>query len=264
MTEKFLSVVGDPVEHSLSPLIHSIAYQHLGLDWTYERNRVQKGQLESFIAANPQYEALSVTMPLKDEAFALSTQLSPEAERTRVVNTLHVVNGLWFGANTDVFGISQALSVINTKEVIRVAILGSGATARSALRALQISLPESEITVYSRSDSTFFNQLARSESYLAVRALHDFSGQEHLVINTTPVDLSAPEFITKYWMNVGYSNKFASPAQAKVISPLEMLLWQAIAQIRIFLTGDETQELTSENELVLKLRNALDLSRVGE
>ena len=133
MTDKFLSVAGDPIEHSLSPLIHPIAYEHLGLDWTYDRNRVGKGGLEQFLGGNEKYSGLSLTMPLKDEAFYLSKQLSPEAEKTRVVNTMHLVNGIWYGANTDVYGITQAISGIETAELSAVAILGSGATARSSL-----------------------------------------------------------------------------------------------------------------------------------
>lgn len=259
MTDKFLSVAGDPIEHSLSPLIHSIAYEHLGLDWRYDRNRVGKDELEQFLGANKKYSGLSLTMPLKDEAFYLSNQLSPEAEKTRVVNTMHLANGVWHGANTDVYGITQAISGIETAELTAVAILGSGATARSALHALEKALPGTELNLYARTPTAFFTDLEQRQQYLSIRPLSDFVGKENLVLNTTPVDLSFVGAVPSYWMNTGYSNKFGVPSGSTSISPLEMLLWQAIAQIRIFTLGDAIMQVTNEDELILKIRHALEV-----
>ncbi|NDD25937.1 MAG: hypothetical protein EB103_03565, partial [Actinobacteria bacterium] len=131
--------------------------------------------------------------------------------------------------------------------------------ARSALHALEKVLPGVELNVYARTPTAFFTEIGEREQYLSIRPLSDFVGKENLVINTTPVDLSFVDAVPSYWMNTGYSNKFGVPSGSTSISPLEMLLWQAIAQIRIFTLGDATIQVTNEDELILKIRHALEV-----
>ena len=75
-------VVGDPIAHSLSPAIHQAAYRVLDLPWEYHRFRVPQGELSRFLAQHPGLSGLSVTMPLKAEAFSLSTEALPRAQET--------------------------------------------------------------------------------------------------------------------------------------------------------------------------------------
>lgn len=138
------AVVGDPIEHSLSPVLHRAAHRALGLDgWTYQRHRVRAGELGSFVAArDEQWVGFSVTAPLKEEALALAEDAGAEAALTGAANTLVRRDGHWRAENTDVAGLVAALTEIGAPDVLaaaeggRVALLGSGATARSALVAL--------------------------------------------------------------------------------------------------------------------------------
>ena len=258
MTDRYLTVVGDPIEHSLSPLIHSIAYEFLGLDWSYERNLVSQGGLNNFVRENPKYSALSVTMPLKDEAFEFSDTRSEEASLTKVVNTLVKTTEGWQGYNTDVFGIKRALVSATSPTISTAAILGAGATARSAVLAVSQLYPRCKISVYARDISKAANVGAVTKVDCQAFSLADYESASELVINTTPVDLLPSQSRPRYWMNTSYSGHDLSMEQG-FINGLEMLLWQAIAQIRIFTSSDQNRELEREGDLVPKLRKALNL-----
>ncbi|QFG70250.1 shikimate dehydrogenase [Ornithinimicrobium pratense] len=137
------AVVGSPVQHSLSPVLHRAAYAALGLTgWTYDRVEVAQGALPSHIGAlGPEWVGLSVTMPGKEEALALSVEASPEAILAGAANTLVRRGSGWYADNTDVAGLATALQ----RELDRTGagplrqalVLGGGATARSAVLALR-------------------------------------------------------------------------------------------------------------------------------
>lgn len=263
MIERYLSVIGDPIEHSLSPLIHRNAYQQLGLFWQYDKNLVRSGEVADFLKEMPKYTALSVTMPLKEEAFAYCEIASQEAELTHAVNTLFVAEGIWHGANTDIFGLKSALSGIQTKEIETVSILGSGASSRSALVASTALFPSAEISIFARNPDHFAMPTSAFDKVQAV-SLAEFTNAGDLVINTTPVDFAGRGVGSKYWMNLNYSNHLLAPRDSVTIDGLEMLIWQAVAQIRLFTKGELHAELADEDEVVLKIRDALQLSRMGE
>lgn len=136
------AVLGKPIGHSLSPLLHHAAYAELGLtDWTYERFEVGRGELAPFLSGRDDtWRGFSVTMPVKEDAYAAAATRSPLAERTGAVNTLVRTSSGWAGDNTDVYGVRHALldaglDCAAVRDGLPV-ILGSGATARSALAAL--------------------------------------------------------------------------------------------------------------------------------
>lgn len=133
--------MGDPVEHSLSPVLHQAAYSALGLTgWDYGRERVPRGDLRSFVATlDERWAGLSVTAPGKEEALALAATAGREATLTGAANTLIRTGQGWHAENTDVAGLRAALLEVGvTAQECRTAtLLGSGATARSALVALQ-------------------------------------------------------------------------------------------------------------------------------
>ncbi|WP_153394327.1 shikimate dehydrogenase [Ornithinicoccus halotolerans] len=134
------AVVGDPVDHSLSPVLHRAAYRALGLpDWSYQRVRVPAGGLAGLVAGlGPEWVGLSVTMPGKEEALALAEQAGEQARLVGAANTLvrDGTAGGWRAENTDVDGIRRALQEQGVRHPQRAALVGSGATARSALMAL--------------------------------------------------------------------------------------------------------------------------------
>jgi shikimate dehydrogenase len=132
-------VVGSPVDHSLSPLLHTAAYDALGLTgWSYHRAEVARGELTAYVAGLPEdWRGLSVTMPGKEEALALAATAGPEAGQVGAANTLVRTERGWHAENTDVVGLQRALREAGVERPERVDLVGSGATARAALLALQ-------------------------------------------------------------------------------------------------------------------------------
>ena len=166
------AVLGHPISHSLSPVLHSAAYAALGLeDWRYEARDVPQDALVSFLAEiDPTWAGLSLTMPLKQTIIGHLDHIDPLAEVTGAVNTVlfQDVGGVatLVGANTDVHGIVAALGEGSAavdaassgvgqqaRRPFRVAsavVLGAGATAASALAALaELGCPSVDVFVRS-------------------------------------------------------------------------------------------------------------------
>lgn len=133
-------VIGSPIAHSLSPALHRAAYAALGLTgWRYHREEVRAGELAAYLAGRPaDWVGLSVTMPGKEEALAAADSISDMARLTGSANTLVRCSDGWSADNTDVHGIRGALveAGIAPDAAARALVVGSGATARSALVAL--------------------------------------------------------------------------------------------------------------------------------
>lgn len=135
------AVLGHPIAHSLSPVLHRAAYADLGLsNWEYQRHDVQAEQLADFVAGmDDSWAGLSLTMPLKYAALSLADHVDPQAEAVGAVNTLlRGPGGLLTAANTDVYGLTAALGEVTTPghTAQHAVIVGGGATACSALAAL--------------------------------------------------------------------------------------------------------------------------------
>lgn len=148
------AVIGSPVGHSLSPVLHAAAYRVLGVeDARYDRFEVGAGELVGFLADGPGRDlvGLSVTMPGKPEAFALATEHDEVSRRLGVANTLlRRPGGTWRAENHDVHGIAATLRDHGAGRVTTGAVLGSGATALSALAAL-LELGASTVLLTARS-----------------------------------------------------------------------------------------------------------------
>ncbi len=134
-------VLGHPITHSLSPVLHRAAYSALGLDWEYDAHDVTADGLASFLdGLDDSWVGLSLTMPLKAEVVRLADHLEPLAKAVGVANTLllqpSAAGGARVGANTDVPGIVRALEEAGVGEVRSAVVLGAGATATSAIVAL--------------------------------------------------------------------------------------------------------------------------------
>lgn len=140
LTRHRAAVLGKPIAHSMSPVLHRAAYDALGLsDWCYDLRECAAADLRELVAGlGPTWRGLSLTMPLKEEALLIAVSSSEVARRTGAVNTLLRRDDGWHGDNTDVHGIREALADagIRAGRVAEAVILGSGATARSALAAL--------------------------------------------------------------------------------------------------------------------------------
>ena len=131
-------VLGDPIAHSLSPVLHRAAYAELGLDWSYEAHRVPSGGLGPFLEGlDDTWRGLSLTMPLKREVLPLVDRLTDRARLAGAVNTLLLEpGGERVGDNTDLPGAAAAVRERTSAPLASAVVLGGGATAASVGLAL--------------------------------------------------------------------------------------------------------------------------------
>ena len=199
VTTRRAAVLGSPIAHSLSPVLHRAAYARLGLaDWSYGRYEVDEAGLRGFLdgldaldETEGGWAGLSLTMPLKRAVIPLLDEVDPTALAVNAVNTLIFrADGTRHGANTDVPGLAAALRERGVTSVGAAAVLGAGATAGSALAALS-ELVKGPITVYLRNPARlaeFDALVAHFDLELDPRPWSDARGaaEFELVVNTTP------------------------------------------------------------------------------
>ncbi len=252
------AVLGSPIAHSLSPLLHTTAYKELGIAHSYEAIEVGSGGLADFLATlDSSWTGLSLTMPLKEEAVVLADSVDELATQIDSANTLYRRNGKWNATSTDVIGFTNALDMHEVPIKGHVVILGAGATARAAAGACD-GLAE-HITVVNRSIKrieTMSETVQHSELSFV-----DWSGASviedaDLVISTTPAgvtdSLQLPSHVRAPFFEALYKPwpTIASSAWAKrgglVIDGLDLLIHQGIAQMEIFsgVTFDHSQMYT--------------------
>lgn len=151
-TTRVAAVIGDPISHSLSPVIFNAAFEAAGLDWVFVAHHVPAGEtaraLDGVRALG--IAGLSVTMPHKDAAFAAVDEVSPEARVLGAVNCVVNRDGHLVGHNTDGAGLVAALAAEGVPvSGQRCVVLGAGGAARSVIAAL--ARAGSEVTVVNRS-----------------------------------------------------------------------------------------------------------------
>lgn len=133
------AVLGSPIAHSLSPVLHRAAYEVLGLDLRYDAYDVNAQGIGTFLdACGPDWVGVSLTMPLKEAVLPLLDERSGTVELARAANTVILVDGRRIGHNTDVPGLTLALQhgAPHLGVPAGATVLGAGATARSAVVAL--------------------------------------------------------------------------------------------------------------------------------
>jgi shikimate dehydrogenase len=240
------AVLGSPISHSLSPLLHNTAYAQLGIQGGYEAIEVNAGGLAKFMDDRDEsWTGFSLTMPLKEEAISYADHVDELAKRINSANTLYKDGGVWRATSTDVIGFSQALQFHKIAIKGHVVILGAGATARAAAAACDGSAEQ--ITVINRSLSRvqgMSEAVLESElSFLDWNSLNVLSDAD-LVISTAPAGVTdlidLPEKTSAPFFEVLYK-PWPTPASAlwasrggTVIDGLDLLIHQAIAQIEIF------------------------------
>ncbi|KAB2341098.1 shikimate dehydrogenase [Actinomadura rudentiformis] len=144
------AVLGSPITHSLSPVLHRAAYAAMGLDgWTYDAFECDEAELAGFLAGlDRDWAGLSLTMPLKRTALGLVDTVSDLAVAVGGANTIVLREGRRHGDNTDVYGIVTALTEAGLGAPGSAVVLGGGATAASTLAALsQLGLKEAVLAV---------------------------------------------------------------------------------------------------------------------
>lgn len=131
------AVLGSPITHSLSPVLHRAAYVELGLDWEYDARDVREDELPAFLdGLDETWRGLSLTMPLKRAVVPLLDELTDRAAQARAANTVILDEGRRTGHNTDIPGAAAAIRERTDAALPKAVIVGGGATAASVLLAL--------------------------------------------------------------------------------------------------------------------------------
>ena len=193
----FLALIGNPVEHSLSPIMHNEAIKFLGLDLVYLAIPCKNDDFEAVINALKKIncKGLNITIPFKEKAFNLCDEISPISKKVKAINTLKVNHKKeWSGTNTDIDGFIYPIKDLNLSGKKSI-VLGSGGAARSAVQGL-IDLNLSEIQVISRNESNlkkFINDFKNFNFVKGNKAsdkkIEDLINNADLIINTTPIGM---------------------------------------------------------------------------
>jgi shikimate dehydrogenase len=245
------AVLGHPVAHSLSPVLHRAAYAALGLDWQYDAIDCDAASLSSVLADRSDWAGFSCTMPLKRAVLEVADDVMPTAALAGAGNTLLPRDGGgWRAENTDVAGIVAAVREHRVAP-LSATVLGAGGTAQAAAVALSL-LGLSSCTVLARDVSRAAAVVATGRG-CGVAVTVDVLGVDaaslaaDLVISTLPQ--GAADFLADaVWrpgqalLDVVYDPwptvlaEAASSAGATVLSGALMLLHQAAAQVEL-MTG---------------------------
>ncbi|HEY5988085.1 MAG TPA: shikimate dehydrogenase, partial [Streptosporangiaceae bacterium] len=185
-------MLGSPIAHSLSPVLHRAAYQALGLaGWSYRAIECDEARLPGLLGqCGPDWAGLSLTMPLKRAVLPLLDEVEPVATEAGAANTVVFSGGRRHGYNTDVPGMISALAEAGaTGGLGDVLILGAGATACSALAAVR-GLGGKAVTVAVRDQAKATDLLAAAGRLAVETRLVDFDnpgiGPPDLLISTVP------------------------------------------------------------------------------
>jgi shikimate dehydrogenase len=263
------AVLGSPISHSLSPLLHRTAYQLLGIEATYSAHEVVSGQLRKFLDhEGSDLNSISLTMPLKEEALTIADSVSDISRQIQSGNTLHKVSGKWNLTSTDVEGFSNALLFHKVVPDGATLIIGAGATARAVVAACD-GISKS-ITLVNRNPSRE-RSIRKTASHTKIAFLPwdvsiDFANFD-LIVNTTP-GTTASVFIDHITVTPGvFFDVLYKPWPTPLLSKwrsaggygidgLDLLIHQAISQVEIFAATtvnrvELAQRLRSEGEKAL-------------
>ncbi|MDT5220468.1 MAG: shikimate dehydrogenase [Mycobacterium sp.] len=251
--ERKAAVLGSPIAHSRSPLLHLAAYRALGLrDWTYERIECGAEELPGLVSGfGPEWVGVSVTMPGKFAALRFADQRTARAEQVGSANTLVRTPVGWRADNTDIDGVAGALRSQGGPISGHALVCGSGGTAPAAVVGLA-TLGVTGITVVARNpekgarlaDLGTRTGVATRFCGLNDDGLADEVAAAAVLVSTIPAEVAAGYAETFAGIPVlldAIYNPWPTPLAAaveaaggRVISGLQMLLHQAFAQVEQF------------------------------
>lgn len=263
-------MLGSPIKHSLSPVLHTAAYAELNLPWRYDAIECDEERLPGFFdRLDSAWVGLSLTMPLKRAVLPLLDEVSELATAVGGANTVVLHGGARRGENTDVAGFVGALRDAEVTSVDSVVILGGGATACAVVAALP-ELATDRATLVVRNPARTSEVRATAERLgirLAVHGLDELESllPADLVISTLPsgtadpyADLIGSRAATVF--DVVYDpwpTNLAAAAQAagvQVVSGFDLLLHQAVPQVELmshrFPAPLEAMRAAGEKELL--------------
>lgn len=260
--KQILGVIGDPIGHSLSPILHNFVISRLNLNFCYHAFHIRPVQLNQALEAFSLLGiyGLNVTIPHKEAVFKLANHLDKSAVEIGAVNTLHFHEQIWQGYNTDGIGFIKSLGNLTTRlPGSNTIVIGAGGSAKAILSAL-ISQQAAAIYIYNRTQpkaealAREFIQKTGFKSLFVLDDLQKLSAilpESSLLVNTTPLGMypdpdsspldekiKIPESLIVY--DLIYNPKRtrllqqAEKAGATVLNGLDMLIYQGVAALEIW------------------------------
>jgi shikimate dehydrogenase len=246
------AVLGTPIEHSLSPVIHNAGYAAAGLaGWSYDRIECSIERLPELVGTlGTEWAGLSLTMPLKEAGLAVADEVAPVAAALGACNTLvRLPGGRWRAENTDAPGMVDALGWAGVTAAHGVAILGAGGTARAALAAAA-ELKAVSVEVHARRPSAV-DELRPVAASLGLPPLVHVPwpspsavAAADVVVSTLPFGVAdsldaawRPESVVFDAVYKPWPTPLAASALAagcRIVSGLDLLLAQAVHQFEMF------------------------------
>lgn len=242
------AVLGDPIAHSLSPVLHRAGYAAVGLDWEYDATLVRGGDLSGFVRSlGEEWRGLSVTAPLKREAMVVADVMSERVALVGSANTLLLTGDEVHADNTDLPGAVAAIRDRHDGTFENALILGAGATAASTGLALA-ELGANRIAIAARTASRAADTVAAIARHprrpqvrvvdLATVELEDAD----VLVSTVPVVAQTPGLVARVrdvevLFDVVYDpwpTPLAQAAPRKLVSGLDLLVHQAALQFTAF------------------------------
>jgi shikimate dehydrogenase len=270
---KRFAVIGDPIAHSLSPVLHQEVYSQLELDASFERTRVKPDNLHSFMSSN-KLDGFNVTIPHKQSVIPFLDELDESAQIIGAVNCVHKGKGY----NTDWIGFLKAMEInkidLNGKDCT---ILGAGGAAKAIAYAFIISNVKS-ISIINRSQENA-NQLSQwiqnnSNIRVTTTTPEHLSAVADLFINCTPLGMWPDTEQIPMNMDLVNNNhilvdtiynpietqwlKSGNAKGAKTIGGLDMFIAQGLASADIWFK-DKVSEKVDSNKIRKTLKNNFSL-----
>ncbi len=257
-------IIGNPLGHSLSPLLFRGIFKILGLDFVYIPFQLRERELSPFLQSMKikGFDGMNVTIPFKEKIIELLDSLDEHAEKIKAVNTIIFKNGQLMGFNTDFYGFFQSIQEFQGR-IKRVLILGGGGAARAVLHSISF-MDYEKITLIVRNHMRR-GKLYEDFSYIEKFEIKEWKGRlifEELedadfVINATPIGLDGSQFFSFTKLSYSLEGKifydllyhppltpflsFARAFGAEIKNGLEMLFLQAMKSFQIW-TGIKTKK----------------------
>ena len=271
MSRRRLAVLGSPIAHSKSPAIHRAAYRALGLDWAYDAVEITGSTLAQFVGSlGGDWRGLSLTMPLKRDVLPLLDRRDALVDLVGGANTVLVTDDGLSGFNTDVYGVERSFVEAGVASLGSVHVIGAGATAASVIAGVA-RLGATAVSVAARTPSKAAPLVTLGERLglsVVVVPWEAEVAQADAVVSTLPggdYGLQFPEAVraASVLFDVAYEpwpSALAlqwADAGGAVIPGIDLLLNQAVGQVRVFVGGDPDLPLTNEGAVVAAMRAAV-------
>lgn len=276
---KIVGVIGNPIEHSLSPPMHNNAFKQMDMDYKYVAFHVEEENLKNVIisAKTMNIKGLNVTIPYKTDIIEYLDEIDPTAKKINAVNTISFIDGVAKGYNTDGLGAIKSIEKYTRLESKNVLVVGAGGASKAITFTL-LNHNINKLFIANRSEDnakTLIDNLKKQTGhenieYIPINRVDEIIESVDIIINTTPigmypnVDAEAPITTDKISENHVVMDIIYNPLETKLIKKAKennattitgthMLVNQGILAFEIF-TGETPTYESFEEALLEQLK----------